>query len=227
FLGVPERSVVYSETAASPVLIHDESLANISQQLMQVLMADGLDQQTAFLLSNQFGQSRQATANDLLVLPSRTLIGTVNTAYFQQLVGLGVPQELAGQLSVNGVTYPLTDRWVLLPSEQSEVKSATDRFNNVIKTAADNAGLAFVDAFGILTQLSTSGYESGNYIFTSNLVTGGVFSLDGVHLTARGAALVANEALKSIDATYGSNFIEAGELFDVGDYPTNYNPLLQ
>ena len=226
-LGVPERSVVYSETAPSPVLIHDESLANISQPLMQVLMAGGFDQQTAFLLSKQFGQSRQATANDLLVLPSATVIATVNTTYFQQLVGLGVPAELAGQLSVIGVTYPLEDTWVLLPSEQSEVKSATDRFNSVIKTAADNAGLAFVDANAILTQLSTSGLESGNYILTSDLVTGGVFSLDGVHLTARASALVANEALKAIDATYGSNFKEAGELFNVGDYPTNYNPLLQ
>ena len=101
------------------MLIHDESLANISQPLMQVLMAGGLDQQTAFLLSTQFGQSRQATANDLLVLTSASVIATVNTAYFQQLVGLGVPAELAGQLSVNGVTYPLADKWVLLPSEQS------------------------------------------------------------------------------------------------------------
>ena len=227
FLGVPERSVVYSETAASPVLIHDESLANISQPLMQVLMAGGFDQQTAFLLSTQFSQSRQATPNDLLVLPSATVIATVNTTYFQQLVGLGVPAELAGQLSVIGVTYPLEDTWVLLPSEQSEVKSATDRFNSVIKTAADNAGLAFVDANALLTQLSTSGLESGNYIFTSKLVTGGMFALDGVHLTARASALVANEALKAIDATYGSNFKEAGELFNVGDYPTNYNPLLQ
>ena len=50
--------------------------------------------------------------------------------------------------------------------------------------------------------------QSGNYILTSSLVTGGAFSLDGVHPTARGYALLANEFLKSIDATYGSNFEE-------------------
>ncbi|MFD1314555.1 G-D-S-L family lipolytic protein [Namhaeicola litoreus] len=227
FLGVPERSVVYSETQASPVLIYDESLTDISAQLMQVLMAGGLDQQTAFLLSSQFGQSRQANQNDLLSLPSSSIIATVNTQYFQQLVGLGVPAQQAGQLAVNGVTYPLRDNWVLIPSEQEEVKNATDRFNNVIKSAADNAGLAFVDANTLLKQLSTSGIESGNYILTSDLVRGGAFSLDGVHLTARGYGLVANEMMKAIDKTYGSNFEEAGELVDVGEYPTNYNPALQ
>jgi hypothetical protein len=78
-----------------------------------------------------------------------------------------------------------------------------------------------------LQQVANGGAASGNYILTSDLVTGGAFSLDGVHPTARGYALLANEFLKSIDATYGSNFEEAEELNNIGDYPTNYNPALQ
>jgi hypothetical protein len=58
-------------------------------------------------------------------------------------------------------------------------------------------------------------------------VTGGAFGLDGVHLTARGAGMIANEMMKSIDKAYGSNFEEAEELIDIGDYPTNYNPALR
>jgi len=46
-------------------------------------------------------------------------------------------------------------------------------------------------------------------------------------LTSRGSAMIANEMMKAIDKTYGSNFEEADELVDIGDYPTNYNPALR
>ncbi len=227
FLGVPERSVVYSATAPSPVLVHDESLANITPQLTQVLIAGGLPAQTAALLGSQFGQSRQAKSTDLFVLPSSSVIGTANNAYFQQLVSLGVPQAEAGQLAVNGITYPLQDKWVLLPGEQEQIATATGIFNSIIKAETDKAGLAFLDANALMNQLTTTGISSGNFVLNANLVTGGAFSLDGLHLTSRGSAMIANEMMKSIDKAYGSNFEEAEELIDIGDYPTNYNPALR
>ena len=116
-LGVPERSVVFSETEASAVVIQDESLENISAQLTQVLILGGLDPLTAGLLGNQYGQCRQANDGDKLVLGSSTVIASVNQEYFDQLVGLGVPPEQAGQLSVYGLTFPLPDNQVLIPSE--------------------------------------------------------------------------------------------------------------
>ena len=156
---------------------------------------------------------RQATADDLLVLTASTFIGTE-----------AVPGNPA---TVNGVGIPLADKWVLTPNEQEEIRMATDGFNTTIQSASASAGLAFVDTNAILQQLAgSSGYTSDNFTFTSDLVTGGAFSLDGVHSTSRGYALMANEFLKAIDATYGSNFEASGNLVDVGDYPTNYSPLL-
>lgn len=61
---------------------------------------------------------------------------------------------------------------------------------------------------------------------TTDLVTGGLISLDGVHPTSRGYALMASSFLKAIDATYGSNFEASGNLPKAGDYPTNYSPTL-
>lgn len=226
-LGVPERSVVFSETEASAMLIHDESLADISAGLFQVLQLGGLDAQTAGLFANHFKQCRQATADDLFVLPSSSVIATVNVDYYTYLVTNGVPAATAGQLSVNGVTFPLEDKWVLIPSEQMEIKDAIDAFNSVIEGAAAQAGLAFVDANMLMQQLESGGFSSGSYVLTASLVTGGAFSLDGVHPTARGNALLANEFMKAIDATYGSNFEASGNFVDIGDYPTNYSPLLQ
>ena len=226
FLGVPERSIVFSETDASPVVIHDESIPNISAQLIPVLMGAGLDPQTAGLLGTQYGQCRQATAQDLLVLSSSSEIGQLNMDYFNALVSGGVPPTTAGQLAVNGITYPMLDKWVLLPSEQNEIANAIAGFNATIQSAAQQTGLAFVDANGLMNQIANGGIQSGDFILTSDLVLGGAFSLDGVHPTARGYSTIANEFLKAIDVTYGSNFEASGSMLDAGDYPTNYSPLM-
>ncbi|MEH6619565.1 SGNH/GDSL hydrolase family protein, partial [Maribacter arcticus] len=119
------------------------------------------------------------------------------------------------------------DKWVLLPSEQAEITVATEAFNQIIAATASQAGLAFVDAYTLLNQLANGGITSGDFTLTSSLVTGSAFSLDGVHPTARGYALIANEFMKAIDVTYGSNFEASGNLLNVGDYPTNFSPILQ
>ena len=227
FLQVPERSIVFSETEASALVIHDESLVNIAAQLTAVLAGGGLDLPTATLLGNQFGQSRQATEDDLAVLTSKTAIATLNEDYFNYLISLNVPPEQAGQLSVNGITLPMEDKWILLPSEQASIETATNAYNAAIAAVATQNGLGFVDAKGLLEELSTNGISSDGFNLTGDYVTGGAFSLDGIHLSARGYAFLANEFLKAIDETYGSNFEVAGALVDIGDYSSFYSPVLR
>lgn len=183
------RTITFSEGANNAMVIIDESLTDLGAI------------NPAFAALPKY---RQATADDLFVLPLASLI----------------PQGYGTQI-------PLEDKWVLIPSEQAEIKTAIDAFNATIQAAASQAGLAFVDANAILNQVANNGIASGNYILTSSLVTGGAFSLDGVHLTSRGYALAANEFLKAIDATYNTNFEVSGNLVDIGTYRTNYSPLLQ
>lgn len=237
----PSRVIIFSETAASAVVINDESLTNIAPQIAGALNASptfpafiaqfGLPAQAAPLVANllatTYGQARQATADDLLVLPSSSVIGTVNMASVAALMGQGLPQELAGQFSVEGVTLPLADKWVLIPSEQAEIKAATDLYNQSIAAIADQKDLALVDFKSILQTATETGFSDGDFIFTTKLVTGGLISLDGVHLTSRGYSLMANEFLKAIDAKYGSNFVAAGYKAKPGEYPTNYNQALR
>ena len=226
-IGFPDRSVVFSETEASPIVIFDESLVNISGPLKQALMFGGQDELTATLLSAQYGQSRQANEGDLVLLTSQSAIAELNTDYFQYLVGLGVPPEFAGQLSVNGLTYPLADNYVLVPSEQTEISEANIAFNQTIEQLAANAGLPVFDAYSLLNDISENGYSSNGFTVTGEFIFGGLFSLDGIHLSARGNAVLANEMLKLIDATYDSNFEEAGALYDIGDFPTIYSAALR
>ena len=216
FLGVPERSVNFATDAASPVLIKDESLTDISAQLTEVLIGGGVDPATATLYGMQYGQSRQATAEDLLVLTSAGVIGNVNQERMQQLMDLGLDQQTAGQLSVNGVTYPMEDQFVLTDNEKNLVETATTAYNIAISQIAESNGLGFVDANALLSQLDAEGISFDGGVITSDFVTGGAFSLDGVHLTPRGYAVVANAIIAETNTTYGSNVPKA----DVGAYGT-------
>lgn len=146
---------------------------------------------------------RQATKEDLVILTARTFIGTT--------VG-GNPAL------INGVSVPLADNWVLSKDEVAEVKVAVDSYNLIIKAIATEKNLAFVDVNAILSKLYTSGLNYGNYNLTSAYVTGGAFSLDGVHPGARGYAYLANKFAEAINAQYGSNFRGV----NIGNYSTLY-----
>ena len=240
-ISAEERSIVFSSTAASAVVVRDETLVDLSAQISGVLLQSpsfpafvqsfGLPAQAAplvaGLLGSTYGQTRQATEADLFVLPVSSIIGDPNLEVKAALMAQGLPETLADQFAREGITYPLADKWVLLPSEQEEIATATAAFNQIIEAAAAQAGLALVDANGLLNQLANGGITSGEFTLTSSLVVGSAFSLDGIHPTARGYALLANEFMKAIDATYGSNFEASGNLLNVGDYPSNYSPALQ
>ena len=147
---------------------------------------------------------RQATSADLVLLTASSLIP------------LGT-----------GVAVPMGDEYVLTPQEITNIQTATDAYNMSIETVRTGAGLGIVDLKMILDQATSTGWSEGDFVLTANLVTGGAISLDGIHMTARGYAALANCYLRAADATYGSNFEASGNLVNIGTYPTNYSPMLQ
>ena len=84
----------------------------------------------------------------------------------------------------------------------------------IIDTLVDAKGLAFVDANAILAQVAAGGISGNGFTVTSAFVTGGGFSLDGVHPSPRGYALIANKFVEAINAKYGSNL----KGVSLGDY---------
>ncbi len=146
---------------------------------------------------------RQATKDDLLVLSARTIIGTT--------VG-GNP------LLINGVSVPLADNWVLTKNEIAEIRVATDAYNATIKGIAEEKGLAFVDTKAIMEQLVKGGIRYGNFHMTNSYVTGGVFSLDGVHPSARGYAMIADYFAKAIEVAYDASIPNV----KVANFPMHY-----
>lgn len=222
-LGVPERSIVFSTDAASALVIEDETLEDLSAQITAALIGGGLDAGTAQIFGYLYGQARQANANDLIMYPAATIIGEVNPDAMDLLVSLGLDAATAGQLSVNGITFPLEDEWVLLPPEKQEVMEATVTFNNIIRTVAEQHGLALVDINRIFDEVAATGVYFDEFYLKSDIITGGAVSLDGLHPTARGYAYLANQFLEAINSTYGSNLPPVKAV----DYPALYPPTIQ
>lgn len=219
FMGFPERSIEFSSTAASALVIRDDSLIDLSAQLTQTLIGGGLDAPTAGVLGFLYGQARQATADDLIVFPSQAVIAQLNEDAFATLQDLGLPAANAGQLAINGITYPMEDKWVLTPDEQQAVADATEAYNQTIEGLAQQYDLAFVDINSLLEGLLESGYPlSDGSIATSTYATGGAFSLDGIHPSPRGYAILTNLFIESINAKYGSDLPGVNPLDYTGLY---------
>lgn len=127
---------------------------------------------------------RQTTAKDYILLPASRVL---------------TPQ--AG----GGTSVPLEDKLVLTEAEAAKVATATVAFNNTIKSVATAKNLAFVDMNAKMEELnSKSGIVWDGVKYSATFVSGGAFSLDGIHLTGRGYAIIANEFIKTINDKYKS-----------------------
>ncbi|MDX5418106.1 MAG: SGNH/GDSL hydrolase family protein [Hymenobacteraceae bacterium] len=110
---------------------------------------------------------------------------------------------------------PLPSALVLDATEQQTVKAATERFNNIIKAQAQARDLALFDAHAFFNSIK-GGFSANGVNYSPAYITGNLFSLDGVHPTPRGYAIIANEMIKAINTKYNASV----PLVDVTQYNT-------
>ena len=195
--GAGDRITLLNPNTANPLLIKDETLTNLSAQLTAAFTPT-LGATTAAFYGNVFGQARQAKFTDRILLTTRSVIGTA-------------PSGVPAPLDKFGITYPLQDQHLLIPSELTAIANATNAFNASIKAIAASKNLAVADMNVILNNLVSGLVVESGQIYTANYFSGSateskvLFSLDGVHPNARGYAVIANEIIKVINAKYKSN----------------------
>jgi hypothetical protein len=130
-----------------------------------------------------------------------------------ELVLLTLPQDSL-RCGGWGSAKPIPGQFTLVESEINAVQTATAGFNATLKTLADSKGLAFADVNALMKQVKT-GLVFDGMRFSVTYVTGGTFSLDGVHLTPRGNAVVANYFIDAINSKYSAAIPHV----NIGDYP--------
>jgi lysophospholipase L1-like esterase len=81
----------------------------------------------------------------------------------------------------------------------AQARAAVAAYNATIALAAQNAGAIVVDFNKLLRQISRDGYVVGKRHLTTEFL-GGLFSLDGIHPTNTGYAILANEVIKSMNS---------------------------
>lgn len=148
------------------------------------------------------GGNRAATATDIFFLGAQADYGNLGKT------NVGAGQPFPYGLHPNN---PLRDGSVLDPIEVTEIQTQTTALNAIITAEATARNLAILDVNatgGVLDLASkTAGYQSPQHpgiVYRTAFISGGIFSLDGIHLTPAGNALIANEIIKVVNAKYSS-----------------------
>jgi lysophospholipase L1-like esterase len=84
-------------------------------------------------------------------------------------------------------------------------QAAVNAYNDVIKSEAKAVNAAVADFNKLFSEIAKHGYKLGNGQTLTAGFGGGLFSLDGIHPTNSGQAILANEVIKAINASFGSN----------------------
>jgi hypothetical protein len=131
-----------------------------------------------------------------------------------EMVLLTIPQDSI-KCAFWGSQKPVPNQYILTTKEIEKVQSATWVFNNFIKDMAEQYNLAYVDFNALMKKVKSTGMVFDGVTFTSSFITGNLFSLDGIHLTPQGNAVVANFYIEAINAAYGANVPQV----NISDYP--------
>lgn len=157
-----------------------------------------------------YARARQTTAADKLPLAAGTVLGTI----------VGGNPDL-----INGVTVPLADQYVLIPTEIEAINNARIAYNATVQAiaTANSDRLAFADINAALDGLvaAQAGIYNGVTITPNINPPTGIYSEDGVHPNARGYAFLSRVFISAINAKFGATV----PLTDISKYSATALPI--
>lgn len=113
---------------------------------------------------------------------------------------------------------PFPDVFVLDSDEITSANNAVSAYNSTIAALVNSNGYGLVDIYTIFNQFRQNdlgGTVVNGITFRTTYISGGLFSLDGVHPSSQAHGIVANEFIKVINSKYGANI----PLVDVSTIP--------
>ncbi|HSD62552.1 MAG TPA: SGNH/GDSL hydrolase family protein [Ignavibacteriaceae bacterium] len=213
--NIPEVSVIPFFTTVGPQFANKINAAGIPQ----------------FYFQNHNFQPTVGTTSQLsdytLLL---TLISQSYLAYFGHPSGKfyadhSIPPALFGidTTKMFGLdpANPIPNALILDASEIQTCNQTTYQYNSTISSVVNRypSQFALVDINSVLNTVRSSdasgGTNFGGIYFKTTFVEGGLFSLDGVHPTSQGYAIIANEFLKVINNKFDANY----QLIDIANIP--------
>ena len=180
--------------------VNDSEVASLNSYYSNNSDINFVSGSNAFIIEDQSSLDgyRKATAGDYILL--------------------SVPRDSL-QCGTYGRTTPIPAEYVLTATEAEAVRTAVVNYNQIIKILAEEFKLAHVDINAFLASAVT-GFAFDGINISTKFISGGVFSLDGVHPNPRGQALIANEFIKVINDYFGATV----PFVDITDYPAILYP---
>lgn len=158
----------------------------------------------------------------LLNLPSAFVNARLGIADGDYVTPAALP--LIAAILGGASTAPLPANTVLTKAEAATIRERVAGFNRFIARQANRNGFALADINNLLNRIDRFGYP----VLLSNpfeirLLTttflGGLFSLDGVHPTNTGYAVIANEFIRQLDFRFGAQLLPVNVWRIAGDDP--------
>ncbi len=148
--------------------------------------------------------------NDVLGVFEGVQSGITNPLFFAQSLDQVLSTLATGKrqiviANVPDVTLlPFMQAMVLQknPSLAPQLKLIVATYNLIIKALSVKYNATLVDIFTLVNQLAKDGIKVGSERLT--FASGGLFSLDGIHPSDVGYAVIANEFIKAINNRFGT-----------------------
>jgi len=183
------RKVAFEVSCNNKILMVDATLTDLGPYFDALKTAGAIDdtQRTALV---PYQRVRQTMPSDIIPLATGSYLGTI------------------GKFGLNGISEPVADRWVIVPTERDSIVNARNSFNATVKAVADaNANrIAFanIDAAFSKLVLSRAGIMDGVTITPNINPPTGIYPEDGVHPNTRGYAFMSTVFIKAINAKFGA-----------------------
>ena len=178
------RKLTYTE-GQNAILLNDETLTDLKSYM-----------QGPFAGLQPYAIARQSKSTDIIPLSTGSVLG-VEVAPSQVL----------------GVSVPVGDQYVIIPSEAEAIMTRLGQFNAHVKAVADAnpERLAFADVNTAMKNLVTAqAGMANNIVYTPNIdPPTGIYSEEGLHPNSRGYALIANVFIDAINAKFAASVPKA------------------
>jgi len=183
-----------------------------------------LDAATAGLLNqayatyNQYAEAMQlekmvfAEGNNAFVIADAAHPLKMRQIKEGEKVLLGASTNIQGEAGW-GSKLPIPESYTLDIDELAKIELATKNFNEALKAASETHEVAFVDMAAKMEELK-AGLIIDGHRYTATFITGGAFSLDGIHMCCRGSAIIANTFIDAINDKYNASVPRA----NINDY---------
>ena len=186
---ITSRTIAFKDTCQNKVVLVDESLTDLGPYFDALQGAGAMSPSDRAKLT-PYQRVRQSRKTDVLPLSTGSVLGT------------------AGTFGIWGLSEPLSDQYVIVPTEQDAITSARLSFNSAIQAAVAGSGdrLALADVDAALSSLVSTGAATYNGIFITPNINPptGIYSEDGVHPNTRGYAFLANVFIQAINGKFGA-----------------------